>query len=133
LLHIQQCSSDECPQEVPPKFKIHGVAIRKTVFSYSLQRESQFSQFLFFELYMKHPRWCNDHKIYQYSQSQPTHALRANLLEGNCFDPRLVSSSGHDTGMWIYTETKHYKLEISTFYIKNVCKVYKSKFSYIKP
>ena len=31
-----------------------------------------------------------------------------------------------------YTEIKNHKLEISTFYIKNICKIYKGKLDYIK-
>jgi len=35
------------------------------------------------------------------------------------FDPQLGSSSGHDTRLRKYTETKFRKWEISPFYIKN--------------
>ena len=46
------------------------------------------------KLYMKNHRWCNNHIISHYFQSQPTGTLRTNLSDGNCFDPRLGSSSG---------------------------------------
>jgi hypothetical protein len=40
----------------------------------------------------------------------------------NSFEPRLWSSSGHDTRMSTYT--KYRKLEISPIYIKNTFKLY---------
>jgi len=33
--------------------------------------------------YMKHPRWLDNHNIYQYFQSQPIHTLQTILLCGN--------------------------------------------------
>jgi len=32
---------------------------------------------------MEHPDWCINHNIYQSSESQPTHNLWTNLLDGN--------------------------------------------------
>ena len=40
------------------------------------------------------------------------------------FDPELGSSSGHDRRMWMYTDTKYRKLEISLFYFEKAFKVY---------
>ena len=39
------------------------------------------------------------------------------------FDPELESSSDHDTRIWMYTENKYCKLEISPFYSKNTWKM----------
>jgi len=36
------------------------------------------------------------------------------------FDPEFVSLSGHDTRLWIYIETKYYKLEIFLLYLKYI-------------
>jgi hypothetical protein len=40
------------------------------------------------------------------------------------FDSSLGSSSGHDTRVWTYSETKNHKLEVSPFYIKSTLKMY---------
>jgi hypothetical protein len=54
-----------------------------------------------YKLYMKNPRWCNNHNISHYFQPKPTRTLRTNLSDGNCFDPRLGSSSGqHFFALW---------------------------------
>lgn len=43
------------------------------------------------------------------------------------FDHELGSSSGHDTRILKYTETKYNMLVISPFYIKNTVNMYESK------
>jgi hypothetical protein len=43
-------------------------------------------------LCMKHPCWCNNHRIYQYFQSQPTNTLQTILLRSK---PLSTVNSGH--------------------------------------
>jgi len=48
---------------------------------------------------------------YQYIQPQATYTLCAQFYYvATSFDPELGSSQGHDTGMWMYTETKNCNL-----------------------
>lgn len=39
-------------------------------------------------LYMKHPHWCNNHKIYHFFNQKLTHNFWTILLYGNQFRPR---------------------------------------------
>lgn len=60
------------------------------------------------------------HNIYVYQQLHTTHSSAVIYYLATSFDPKYGSSSGLYTRTWMYTKTKHHKLEISRFHIKNV-------------
>ena len=72
------------------------------------------------------------HNIYQCLLSHTEHSF-AITLSVTSFDPKYESPSGCSTRTWMYIATIYQKLEVSHFYIKNVCKVYKGKINCKKP
>jgi len=60
------------------------------------------------------------HNIYDYLQLHTAHSSAVIYYWATSFDPKYGSLSGLYPRTWMYTATKHHKLQISRFHIKNV-------------